>query len=227
MASILIVDDDAAIAGLISDALADEGFETTVELDGEAALRRIERGEGFELILMDIMMPHMDGLTLCRRIREQVGCPIVFVTAKSRTLDAMVGLEMGADDYIFKPFKVEELVARVKAHIRREQRSELKHRSSEITVGDLSLNPESFEVRRAGQPVSLSTREFQLLHYLMQHAGRVLSREQLFNAVWGLEYRDMGTVAVNIKALRDKLDPDNRYIKTVWGMGYKFVHPEE
>ncbi len=227
MPRILIVDDDRAIAELVSDALEDEGFESCVVHDGVKALSLVQQSPDFSLIILDIMMPKMDGLELCRKIRDLVSCPILFVSAKSRTLDTLVGLEMGADDYIYKPFVVEELVARVKAHLRREDRMRLKPSSPWIEVGQIHLNRESFEVTKEGVPVSLSTREFQLLQYLMENAGRVLSREQIFNAVWGENYGDMGTVAVNIKNLRAKLDPQSEYIKTIWGIGYKFVKSQE
>ena len=228
MNKILIVDDDTAIAQLVSDALEDEGFDTHIENDGAAALSLIEQSEPFSLIILDIMMPKLDGLALCRKIRDTVSCPIVFVTAKSRTLDTMVGLEMGADDYIYKAFVVEELVARVKAHLRRESRYQQADTSSPwLCIGPFRLNRESFEVFCREEPVALSTREFQLLQYLMENAGRVLSREQIFDAVWGEHYGDIGTVAVNIKNLRTKLDPDSQFIKTIWGVGYKFVKVQE
>lgn len=223
---ILIVDDDRAIAQLVSDALEDEGFEPMIQHDGAQALSVIRQSPDFSLIILDIMMPHMDGLALCSKIRDIVSCPILFVTAKSRTLDTLVGLEMGADDYIAKPFVVEELVARVKAHLRRETRK-APALSPWLEVGEIRLNRESFEVTRGGRAVALSTREFQLLQYLMENAGRVLSREQIFNAVWGENYGDMGTVAVNIKNLRAKLDPGSEYIKTIWGVGYKFIKSME
>ncbi len=171
------------------------------------------------------MMPDIDGLEICRRIRETISCPILFVTAKSRTYDTLLGLEMGADDYITKPFVVEELVARVKAHLRREKRS-LQKKSAVLEAGDVRLDLESYDVVVRGEPVSLSLREFQLLGYLCENAGKVLSREQIFQAVWGTDYADIGTVAVNIKNLRGKIDRDGRRIKTVWGVGYKFVKNE-
>lgn len=226
MNKILIVDDEKEIALLISDALTDEGYECLLASNGVNAFSLIKNNSDISLILLDIMMPDIDGLEICRVIRNMVSCPILFVTAKNRTYDAMLGFEMGADDYISKPFVVEELVARVKAHLRREKRS-LQKTSSAMTIGDIKIDPESYEAIVKDKVVDLSTREFQLLHYLFQNAGKVVSKEQIFNAIWGTDFADIGTVAVNIKNLRDKIDKENRYIKTVWGVGYKFVkHPE-
>ncbi len=225
MKDILIVDDDVAIANLIADALEDEGFHIHIYSDGESALKQIKETE-FELIILDIMMPKMDGLTLCRKIRDSVTCPILFLTAKSRMVDTLVGFEMGADDYISKPFIVEELVARVKAHIRREHRDIEKAKDNILQFDTITLNKESYEVYKNRQLVELSHREFQILRYFIENAGHVLSKEQIFNAVWGPDYGDIGTVAVNIKHLRVKLDPNNEYLKTVWGVGYKLVTPQ-
>ncbi|MBR2418689.1 MAG: response regulator transcription factor, partial [Clostridia bacterium] len=165
----------------------------------------------------------LSGMDLCRYIRSKVNCPIIFVSAKGKSTDAMAGLEAGADDYIAKPFVVEELVARVKAHLRREMRTVKEVEDGVIKVGDIELHTGSFEVYKKGEIVYFSTREFQLLQYLMENAGKVLTREQIFGHVWDTEFGDMGTVAVNIKSIRDKIDPNNEYIKTVWGVGYKFV----
>jgi DNA-binding response OmpR family regulator len=222
MHKILVVDDDKEIASLISDALMDEGFETLQAYDGEEAINTVSNRKGFDLIILDIMMPKADGLEVCRRIREMVSCPIIFVTAKNRVYDTLLGLEMGGDDYITKPFVVEELVARVKAHLRREQRSS-KVQNNVIQVGQIEIIKESYEVYLNNEPVILSTREFQLLLYLCENAGKVLSKEQIFVAVWGDEYGDIGAVAVNVKNLRDKLDKNHHYIKTIWGVGYKLV----
>ncbi|MBO5937587.1 MAG: response regulator transcription factor [Clostridia bacterium] len=223
MSKILIVDDDIAIARLISDALEDEGFETDVACDGESAMAYIlENSADISLITLDIMMPGMSGIDLCKTVREKVDCPIIFVSAKSKTIDAVLGLEIG-DDYISKPFVVEEFVARVKAHLRREQRNAPNPFKDIIRVGDIEINKASYEVRKNGAVIPFSTREFQLLQYLMENAGMVLTREQIFAHVWDTEFGDIGTVAVNIKGIRDKIDPSNEYIKTVWGVGYKFV----
>lgn len=224
MSQILIIDDDRAIANLVSDALEDEGFETKICSDGNEAYEYIEENVGnISLITLDIMMPGLSGLELCRMIRSKVDCPIIFVSAKGKTLDTVLGLEMGGDDYISKPFVVEELVARVKAHLRREQRNRDEVEEGVIRVGDIEIHTGSFEVFKNSKPIQFSTREFQLLQYLMENAGKVLTREQIFSHVWDTEFGDIGTVAVNIKSIRDKLDQNNEYIKTVWGVGYKFV----
>ena len=224
MSRILIVDDDAAIAQLISDALEDEGFDTIVKTDSKSAFEYVVANTGsISLITLDIMMPEINGMELCRFIRNRVACPIIFVSAKGKTIDAVLGLETGADDYISKPFVVEEFVARVKAHLRREQRNSAQNQEGIIRVGDIEIHTGSLDVYKNGELVPFSTREFQLLQYLMENAGKVLTREQIFSHVWDTEFGDMGTVAVNIKSIRDKIDPDNKYIKTVWGVGYKFV----
>ena len=224
MSKILIVDDEHDIAQLVSDALEDEGFETVICEDGEEALSYIEEyAENISLLTLDIMMPGTSGLEVCRKIRNTVSCPIVFVSAKGKTIDTVLGLELGADDYIAKPFVVEELVARIKAHLRREERASDGAEDGIIKVGDIEIHTGSFEVFKKGNPIAFSTREFQLLQYLMENAGKVLTREQIFSHVWDTEFGDIGTVAVNIKSIRDKLGPDNEYIKTVWGVGYKFV----
>lgn len=228
MNKILIADDDEAIAELISDALTDEGYVTERVSDGAEAYRRITNGsDGYALILLDIMMPKLDGLELCRRVRDSVSCPIIFVSAKNRTLDTLLGLGMGADDYISKPFVLDELVARVKAHIRRDKRNVSLRSDDVIKVGEIEIHKDNFETFKSGEAIALSAREFQLLQYLMENEGKVLTREQIFNSVWGVDYGDIGTVAVNIKNLRTKLDIEGRYIKTVWGVGYKFTAPGE
>ena len=225
MGKIVIVDDDLDIARLISDALEDEHLDTIVFDDAIAAQNYIYASpQDISLITLDIMMPELSGLDLCRTIRDKVDCPIIFVSAKGKTLDTVLGLEMGADDYITKPFVVEEFVARGKAHLRREKRSNALPEEGVIRVGEIQLRVGSYEVFKNGKSVQFSTREFQLLQYLMENVGKVLTREQIFSHVWDTEFGDIGTVAVNIKSIRDKIDPDNKYIKTVWGVGYKFIN---
>ena len=219
MAKILIVDDELDIAELISDVLVDEGYETVIKNDGISAIETIKK-EQFDLIILDIMMPGMSGVEVCNKVRENVSSPIIFVSAKNQIIDKVLGFEIGADDYITKPFIVEELVARVKAHIRRSNRSEI---SNIIKIGEIEINLESYEVYKDKKRIDLSTREFELLSYLMKNAGIVLTKEKIFDSVWGTDYNEIGTVAVHIKNLRSKLDPEEKYIKTIWGIGYKFV----
>ena len=225
MTKILIADDDENIASLIADSLMDEGFETEVVNDGDAVIAALNKADDYDMLILDIMMPGQDGLSVCRQVRDTIHVPIIFVTAKSRSLDVMLGLEIGADDYIKKPFIVEELTAKVKAHLRREERSTPIGRDV-IKFGGLEIHKDSYEVNLNGEPVSLTTREFQLLLFLCENKGKVLTREQIFDSVWGTNYADMGSVTVTIKNLRDKIDADNKMIKTVWGVGYKFVPPE-
>lgn len=165
MEKILIVDDDKEIALLISDVLTDKGYECLLAFNGESTFTLLRSNPDISLILLDIMMPDIDGLEICREIRNTVSCPILFVTAKNRTYDTMLGFELGADDYIVKPFVVEELVARVKAHLRREKRS-LQKKNGAMTIGNIRIDPESYEVTVKGKIVELSMREFQLLYYL-------------------------------------------------------------
>lgn len=222
MEKILIVDDEKDIAELISDILEDEGFKTDIRNDGASAISAVKENS-YDLILLDIMMPNASGTEVCASIRNLTSAPIIFVTAKTQLIDKLVGFEVGADDYITKPFINEELVARVKAHLRREERGYDKKTNNIIEIGEIKLNKESFEVFKKDEIITLSTKEFELLRYLMENAGIVLSKDQIYQNVWKNNYGDIGTVAVNIKSLRNKLDKDEKYIKTIWGMGYKFV----
>jgi DNA-binding response OmpR family regulator len=221
MNKILIIDDDIDISELISVVLSKEGYETKVFNDGMEAYNDIQNNN-YDLILLDIMMPGLSGTELCNKIRDKVNCPIIFVTAKNTLIDKVLGFEIGGDDYITKPFEIEELVSRVKAHLRREKRHN-SNNSNIIKIGEIEINKESFEVKKNGEIIPLSTREFELLNYLMENAGIVLSKEQIFNSVWGIDYGEIGTVAVHIKNLRAKLDKEEKYIITIWGYGYKFV----
>ena len=221
--NILLVDDDVSILLLVSDVLEENGMNVVTARSGEEAVRLME-GQSFDLILLDIMMKGLSGLDVCRKIRSRVSCPILFLSAKDSVKDSVAGLDLGADDYLTKPFVLEELVARIQAHLRRQMRSDPRRASAgPIQIGGIRMEPEEMRVTRNGVEVPLSTREFELLAYLMQNAGQTLSRERIFHDVWRTEYGDVGTVAINIKNLRAKLDPDWRYIKTVWGSGYRFV----
>lgn len=224
MAKILIVDDEVEIAELLSDILVDAGFDTIIKNKAEDALECMS-SNNFDLIILDIMLPGMSGMELCALIRNKVNCPIIFISAKVQTVDKLVGFEIGADDYITKPFVNAELVARVKANIRQNNRllnSDIYNKNI-IKIGDIEINKDSYEVKKDDTIIELSTKEFDLLFYLMNNAGIVLSKDQIYNAVWGSNYGDIGTVAVHIKNLRNKIDKNDEYIITVWGVGYKFV----
>ncbi len=220
---ILIADDDPSILMLISDVLTDAGIQVRTVASGEEALHAVGE-ETFSLIILDIMMKGISGLEVCAAIRDKVSCPILFLSAKDSAHDIIEGLGLGADDYLTKPFAIDELVARIKAHLRRQARlGENTMGSDVLCYGEIALDRRQLTVTRGGVPVDLSTREFELLDYLMRNAGQTLSREKIFRDVWKTEFGDIGTVAINIKNLRSKIDPDWAYIKTVWGSGYQFV----
>ena len=220
---ILIADDDPSILMLISDVLTDAGMQVRTVASGEEALHAVGE-ETFSLIILDIMMKGISGLEVCAAIRDKVSCPILFLSAKDSAHDIIEGLGLGADDYITKPFAIDELVARIKAHLRRQARlGENTMGSDVLCYGEIALDRRQLTVTRGGVPVDLSTREFELLDYLMRNAGQTLSCEKIFRDVWKTEFGDIGTVAINIKNLRSKIDPDWAYIKTVWGSGYQFV----
>ncbi|WP_309868520.1 response regulator transcription factor [Desmospora profundinema] len=220
--NVLVADDDRDIVRLIRDALEYEGFHVRAAHDGRSTYEIVKQ-ETVDFIILDIMMPEMDGLETCRLIRKNHGVPILILSARDRELDKIVGLEIGADDYMTKPFSVQELAARVKAHFRRIER--LRHEWGEGKPDSpLQLDERTYEVFVDGSPIDLSTREFQILHHLASRPNQVVSREQLYASVWGDTWGDRNTVTVHIKNLRKKLGRD--FIKTVWGVGYKFVGRE-
>ena len=169
------------------------------------------------------MMDGISGIELCAKVRDKVDCSIIFVTAKANLIDKMVGFEIGADDYITKPFENQELVSRVKAHLRKDKRNRNTNKGNIIKIGDIQINKENYEVLKNDKKIKLSTKEFDILLYLMENAGMVLSKEQIYENVWKSTYGDISTVAVHIKNLRDKIDKEEKYIITVWGFGYKFT----
>ena len=226
MSKVLIVDDDKDISNLISLVLKKEGIESTIINDSIEVPDIVEK-EYFDLILLDIMMPELSGIEVCTKIRDKVNCPIIFLSAKTELIDKMLGYEIGGDDYITKPFDNSELVLKIKSHLRLNKRVNNLNKNNIIKIGEILINKETFEVYKEDEKIELSTREFELLKYLMENAGIVLSKEQIFESVWGSDYGDIGTVAVNIKSLRDKLKDKNKYIITIWGYGYKFVRNVE
>ncbi len=224
MSKVLIIDDDKDISELISLILKKENIESKIINDPIEALQWIKNiNFNEDLILLDIMMPELSGTQLCAKIRDSVDIPIIFLSAKSEMIDKIIGYEIGGDDYITKPFDNTELLLKVKSHLRLNKRTNNSSKRKIIHIGEITLNIESYEVRKKEKKIDLSTREFELLKYLMENAGIALSKEQIFEDVWGSEYGDIGTVAVNIKNLRDKLEDNDKYILTIWGYGYKFV----
>lgn len=224
MSKILIIDDDKDISELVSLVLEQEQIESDIINNPVDALRILENGNSnYDLILLDIMMPEISGTELCLKVRDKINIPIIFLSAKKETVDRMLGYEIGGDDYITKPFENIDLVLKVKSYLRMNKRARTNTNGKIITIGEISLNEDNLEVTKRGKMVVLSTREYELLKYLMKNAGISLSKEKIFESVWGFEYGDIGTVAVNIKSLRDKLEDNNKYIVTIWGYGYKFV----
>lgn len=221
---ILIADDDANIAELISLYLMKEGYETKKAGDGREALRMVQSFSP-DLIILDIMMPEMDGYEVCREVRKSSSIPIIMLTAKGETFDKVLGLELGADDYMVKPFDTKELVARVKAVLRRLENKETN--AKKLSFENLMINLSNYSVTYREQNIEMPPKELELLFYLASHPNQVFTREQLLNQIWGYEYYgDTRTVDVHIKRIREKLGSDEEHpkwsIKTVWGVGYKF-----
>lgn len=228
MERILIIEDDADIAGIEKDYLALSGYSVDIESDGNGGLYAALNGK-YDLILLDIMLPGMDGLEICRRIRDKIKVPILMVTAKIADPDKIRGLGLGADDYIEKPFSPSVLVARVKAHIAQFRRlmENGAERSAVITVGDISVNTASHRVYKREREIELKNKEYELLVFFMMNKGILFSREDLYVKIWGMEaLGDNSTVAVHINRLREKLEDDPsspKHITTVRGAGYRFV----
>ncbi len=223
---ILIVDDDANIAELISLYLTKECYETMIVNDGEEALSVFKTFQP-NLILLDLMLPGIDGYQVCREIRSKASTPIIMLSAKGEVFDKVLGLELGADDYIIKPFDSKELVARVKAVLRRYQparQEEPKSSAKIVEYPDLVINQTNYSVLYQGHPVDMPPKELELLYFLASSPNQVFTREQLLDHIWGYEYiGDTRTVDVHIKRLREKIkDHPSWRLSTVWGIGYKF-----
>jgi DNA-binding response OmpR family regulator len=227
MATILVVEDDKDIAGLVALHLRDQSHEVTVVHDGEDGLNAALSGQ-YELLVLDIMLPTIDGLEICRHVRsKQPDVLVLMLTAKSAEIDRVLGLEIGADDYLTKPFSIRELQARVKALLRRKEKvSSSAEVSSRLELGQLSLDFDKHEVKLSGETVSLTAKEFDLLAQFAKNPGRVYTRTQLLDLVWGSGYEGFEhTVNSHINRLRAKIESNPAepvYIQTVWGVGYKF-----
>ena len=223
---LLVVDDEPNIVELNRMYLEGAGYQVTTARTGTEALDRF-RNERPDLVVLDLMLPGIDGWTVCREIRRQGATPIIMLTARTEDVDRIVGLELGADDYVTKPFNPRELVARVRAVLRRTSPPpEIATSSQTLQVGDLKLDPARRTVSVGETPITLRTKEFDLLECLLQHQGLVLSREQLLSKVWGYDYAgETRTVDVHVAGLRKELRASNVTVETVWGIGYKLVAP--
>lgn len=235
MKKILVVDDEKPISDIIKFNLKKEGYEVFTAYDGEEALSQVEEVDP-DLIILDLMLPKIDGLEVAREVRKTHNMPIIMVTAKDSEIDKILGLEMGADDYVTKPFSNRELVARVKANLRRQStaiaqvQAKEESKNNDIVIGDLVIHPDAYTVSKRGEKIELTHREFELLYYLAQHIGQVMTRENLLQTVWGYDYfGDVRTVDVTVRRLREKIE-DNPS-RPVWlvtrrGVGYYLRTPE-
>ena len=228
MAKILVVDDEASIVTMLAYNLKKEGYDVVTAEDGEVALEKFE-SEKPDLLLLDIMMPKMDGYEVCRKIREKSNVPIIMLTARADEVDKVVGLEMGADDYVTKPFGNRELIARVKANLRRSDIAPVTNNEKDgnnQVYGDLNIDFDRYEVTKRGEVINLTLREFELLTFLATQTPSIFTRENLLEKVWGYEYfGDVRAVDVTIRRLREKIEDDPskpKYIVTKRGVGYYF-----
>jgi two-component system response regulator RegX3 len=224
MTRILVVEDEESLSEAIAFLLSKEGFEVEIAANGPSAIEKFDL-HGADLILLDLMLPGLSGTEVCRQIRTKSAVPIIMLTAKDSEIDKVVGLELGADDYVTKPYSSRELIARIRAVLRRGEMSDSNVEVGVLTVGPVRLDIDRHIITVNGLPISLPLKEFELLEFLMRNAGRVLTRIQLIDRVWGSDYvGDTKTLDVHIKRLRAKIekDPANpEFIQTVRGMGYK------
>jgi two-component system response regulator RegX3 len=229
--TVLVVEDEDSFVDALSVGLQREGFRVQVARDGAEALELFDLVEP-DLVLLDLMLPRISGVDVCRQLRARSSVPIIMVTAKSSEIDTVVGLEVGADDYVSKPYRLRELVARMRAALRRVPQGDSEPASEDaLQVGDVRLDPDRHEVVVRGSDVSLPLKEFELLELLLANAGRVLTRETLIDRIWGVDYvGDTKTLDVHVKRLRAKVedDPSNpRRIITIRGLGYKYEVPRD
>ena len=232
--TILVVDDEESIVDILRINLKKEGYKVLEAFDGEAAVK-IALEQNPDLILLDVMLPKMDGFTVCRTLRERISTPIIMITAREEEVDKVLGLAIGADDYITKPFSVRELMARVQANLRRGSKDityiNVDSDTTSITHGNININIEKYEVKKNGQIIDLTLREFELLKFLALQPEKIYSREALLEKVWGYEYiGDVRTVDVTVRRLREKIEDDPsspNFIITRRGVGYYFAKQGE
>ncbi|ARP49525.1 MULTISPECIES: response regulator transcription factor [Caproicibacterium] len=220
---ILVVDDDQNICELLRLYIEKENFEVVIANDGRQALKLFDE-QNPDLVLLDIMLPELDGWQVCREIRRKSQCPIIMLTAKGETFDKVLGLELGADDYVVKPFETKEVVARIKAVLRRTGKNN-NQTVKEVHYDKLSINLTNYELKVNGKVIDTPPKEMELIYHLASNPNRVFTRDQLLDEVWGFDYYgDSRTVDVHVKRLREKLEgvSDQWCLKTVWGVGYKF-----
>ncbi|MCE5292868.1 MAG: response regulator transcription factor [Nocardiaceae bacterium] len=226
MTSVLIVEDESSLADPLAFLLRKEGFETTVVNDGPSALAEFERS-GADIVLLDLMLPGMSGTDVCKQLRSKSSVPVIMVTARDSEIDKVVGLELGADDYVTKPYSSRELIARIRAVLRRgaDNEAEPVSETGVLSAGPVKMDVERHIVTVEGQPVTLPLKEFDLLEYLLRNCGRVLTRGQLIDRVWGADYvGDTKTLDVHVKRLRSKIEANPakpELLVTVRGLGYK------
>ena len=221
MGKVLVADDDKNICELLRLYLVKEGFQVVLAGDGEEALARFS-AENPDIILLDVMMPRLDGWQVCREIRKKSECPIIMITAKGETFDKVLGLELGADDYVVKPFETKEIVARIKAVLRRTGKSAAENDVKEVSYDKLVVNMTKYELKVDGKVVDTPPKELELLYHLASNPNRVYTRDQLLDEVWGFEYYgDSRTVDVHVRTLRQKLGEAGNLIETVRGVGYR------
>lgn len=222
---ILVIDDESRMRKLVRDFLSKRGYEVLEASNGEEAMDIFYEDKDIQLLILDIMMPKMDGWQVCREIRKTSKVPIIMLTAKGDERDELLGFELGVDEYITKPFSPKILVARVEAILRR---SNVTLDDGVVEIGDIRMDKNAHEVFVAGQPVDLSYKEFELLAYFIDNQGIALSRERILNNVWNYDYfGDARTIDTHVKKLRNKMGEQGKYIKTIWGMGYKFEVTKE
>ncbi|MFP7493336.1 response regulator transcription factor [Terribacillus saccharophilus] len=227
---VLIVDDEESIVTLLQFNIERAGFETETAFDGMTGLQKALQNT-YDMIVLDLMLPELDGTEVCKQLRQkQVDTPILMLTARDEELDKVLGLELGADDYLTKPFSPKEVVARIKAILRRTNKSDNYMESGEIKISGLSIFPDQYEASINGESLSFTRKEFELLLYLARNKGRVMSRDQLLSSVWNYDFvGDTRIVDVHISHLREKIEPDSKhpvYIKTIRGLGYKMEEPQ-
>jgi len=226
MKRIMIIDEEPKFARLIAERLANEGYRTEIYRNSEAIFSYLTRSNSFDLVLLGTTQPHTDSVQLFRRFRKELNCPIIYINAREQGEDINTPPEIDGSDYFVKPMAIDELIARICEHLNSDTAQAIPSISSDVQeIGNLSIDRRMECARLNGQRIRLSSREYQLLCYLADHIGQIVTRDDIAGAVWGEEKHTPTSITVHIKNLRDKFDPDNRFIRTIWGVGYVLVAP--